>query len=292
VGEIPAITTRLREKVLDFYNFIDRYISLKNQLSLLEWVNALIDGTGIIRLLKSEGAEERIENIRELLGSIHEYATQSRDATIEGYLERVSLITDVDTWDEKSNAVTLMTLHSAKGLEFPVVFITGLEEGLFPLIRAGDVISDLEEERRLFYVGTTRAKERLFLSHALRRTRFSSNSTSTAANPMNLPSRFLGELDSKFIRQESARRMRAMEMRDSTSLSSSRHRYEDAMPNYENESQEQESMEVGRMIRHPKFGLGEIVAVDGKGENLKLTIDFEKVGTKKILVKYGNLHLL
>jgi DNA helicase-2/ATP-dependent DNA helicase PcrA len=119
VGEIATIKAGLRDKVLEFYNFINRYLSLKNELSLLEWANSLVDATGIVRLLKSENAQERIDNIRELLSSIHEYAKQVRDATIEGYLERVSLITDIDTWDEKSNAVTLMTLHSAKGLGFP-----------------------------------------------------------------------------------------------------------------------------------------------------------------------------
>ena len=286
VGEIPTIKAGLRNKVLEFYEFINRYASLKTELSLLEWANALVDATGIIRLLKSEGAQERIDNIRELLNSVHEYAQQIPNATIEGYLERVSLITDIDTWDEKSNAVTLMTLHSAKGLEFPIVFITGLEEGLFPLIRTGDVDSDLEEERRLFYVGTTRAKEKLFLSRAAWRSRYGSNSQNT------LPSRFLKELDEQFVQHESVRRPRAFESSDASDIRGRRYESDAKMPDYENESQDGESMQVGKMVKHPQFGLGEIRAIEGRGENLKLTIEFEKVGTKKILVKYGHLQIL
>jgi DNA helicase-2/ATP-dependent DNA helicase PcrA len=294
VGEIPTISARLRDKVLAFYSFIDRYLTLKDRLPLLEWVNALVDETGIVRLLKSENAQERIDNIRELLRSIHEFAAQTGDATIEGYLERVSLVTDIDAWDDKGNAVTLMTLHSAKGLEFPVVFISGLEEGLFPLIRNGEVISDIEEERRLFYVGTTRAKEKLFLSRALQRSRFGAASAGMARSNTQ-PSRFLQELDSQFLRQESVRRhqkaLHGPQTRDSADGSDRQQRREEVMPDYENESQERENMEIGRLVRHPQFGLGEILAIDGKGENLKLTIEFEKVGVKKILVKYGHLQL-
>jgi len=286
VGEIAAIKTGLRNKVMEFYEFINRYVSLKTELSLLEWTNALADATGIIRLLKSENAQERIDNIRELLNSIHEYNKQVPNATIEGYLERVALITDIDAWDEKSNAVTLMTLHSAKGLEFPIVFITGLEEGLFPLIREGTVDADLEEERRLFYVGTTRAKEKLFLSHAYWRNRFGNETKSC------LPSRFLEELDEQFVRQEEVRRPRPSESYDGSETRTRRYDHDDDAPDYENESQDSESLGVGKMVKHPQFGLGEIRAIEGRGENTKVTIKFEKVGAKKILLKYGNLQVL
>lgn len=286
VAEITTIKAGLRQKVLEFFEFINRYVSLKTELSLLEWANALVDATGIIRLLKSENAQERIDNIRELLNSINEYTKQIPNATIEGYLERVSLVTDIDTWDEKSNAVTLMTLHSAKGLEFPVVFITGLEEGLFPLIRDGAVDADLEEERRLFYVGTTRAKEKLFLSHAYWRNRFGNENKSC------LPSRFLEELDEQFVREEEVRRPRSFEGYDGAEPRASHYDYDASTPSYEDESQDRAELGVGKMVKHPQFGLGEIRALEGHGENTKLTIDFDKVGTKKILVKYGNLKIL
>jgi len=286
VGEIATIKAGLRNKVLEFYEFINRYASLKTELSLLEWANALVDATGIIRLLKSESAQERIDNVRELLNSVNEFTKQVPNATIEGYLERVSLVTDIDAWDEKSNAVTLMTLHSAKGLEFPVVFIAGIEEGLFPLIRDDSEDADIEEERRLFYVGTTRAKEKLFLSHAQWRNRFGNETKSC------LPSRFLEELDEQFVREEEVRRHRPFESYDGAELRSRRYDSEDGAPDYENESQDGGSIEVGKMVKHPQFGLGEIRAIEGRGENTKLTIDFEKAGVKKILAKYGNLQVL
>jgi len=286
VGEIATIKAGLRNKVLEFYEFINRYVSLKTELSLLEWANALVDATGIIRLLKSENAQERIDNIRELLNSVNEFTKQVPNATIEGYLERVSLITDIDAWDEKSNAVTLMTLHSAKGLEFPIVFIAGIEEGLFPLIRDDSMDADMEEERRLFYVGTTRAKEKLFLSHAMWRNRFGKETKSC------LPSRFLQELDEQFVREEEVRRHRPFESYDGSETRTRRYEPEAATPDYENESQDGGNLEVGKMVKHPQFGLGEIRAIEGRGENTKLTIDFEKVGVKKILVKYGNLQIL
>jgi DNA helicase-2/ATP-dependent DNA helicase PcrA len=286
VGEIATIKAGLRNKVLEFYEFINRYASLKTELSLLEWASALVDATGIVRLLKSESAQERIDNVRELLNSVNEFTKQVPNATIEGYLERVSLVTDIDAWDEKSNAVTLMTLHSAKGLEFPIVFIAGIEEGLFPLIRDDSVDADIEEERRLFYVGTTRAKEKLFLSHAQWRNRFGNENKSC------LPSRFLQELDEQFVQQEEVRRHRQFESYDGSETRAHRYEPEAATPDYENESQNGGSLEIGKMVKHPQFGLGEIRAIEGHGENTKLTIDFEKVGVKKILVKYGNLQVL
>ena len=286
VGEIAAIKAGLRNKVLEFYEFINRYVSLKTELSLLEWANALVDATGIIRLLKSENAQERIDNIRELLNSVNEFTKQVPNATIEGYLERVSLITDLDAWDEKGNAVTLMTLHSAKGLEFPIVFIAGLEEGLFPLIREGSADADMEEERRLFYVGTTRAKEKLFLSYAMWRNRFGNETKSC------LPSRFLNELDEKFVQHEEVRRHRPLDIEDGFEARTRRHEHVDSVPDYENESQDGERLQIGKMVKHPQFGLGEIRAIEGRGENTKLTIDFEKVGVKKILIKFGNLQIL
>jgi len=286
VEEIAMIKAGLRHKVFEFYEFINRYMSLKTELSLLEWANALVDATGIIRLLKSENAQERIDNIRELLNSVNEFTRQVPNATIEGYLERVSLITDLDAWDEKSNAVTLMTLHSAKGLEFPIVFIAGLEEGLFPLIREGFADADMEEERRLFYVGTTRAKERLFLSHAMWRNRFGNE------NKNCLPSRFLNELDEKFMKHEEVRRHRALDAHDGSEPRPRRYEHVDSAPDYENESQDGERLQIGKMVKHPQFGLGEIRAIEGRGENTKLTIDFEKVGVKKILIKFGNLQIL
>lgn len=276
---VGALSASLREKVAAVHAFINKYVNLKSALSLPELCNALVDETGIIPLLKKEAAQERIDNIRELLDAIGAFARETPGATIEGFLELVALITDYDQWDDKGNAVTLMTLHSAKGLEFPVVFITGLEEGLFPLLRQEDADSDLEEERRLFYVGATRAKEKLYLAYACERARFG-NEASAA-----LPSRFLEELASDFIEQAHVRRARFQEPEPMPEPDT-------IMPVYEDESQEVGMIRAGRWVLHHSFGRGRILSVEGKGEKMKVTVDFEDLGQKKIVVKYGNLRLI
>ncbi len=278
-AEVSSLSASLREKIAGFHRFIGKYMTLKNELSLPEWCTALVDETGVIAMLKKESAQERIDNIRELLSAIHDFYVQKSGATIEAFLELVSLVTDFDQWDDKNNAVTLMTLHSAKGLEFPVVFITGLEEGLFPLLRQGDEFDDLEEERRLFYVGATRAQQKLFLSFARARARFGEELNQT------LPSRFLDELSTPFVRHEAVRKQRFYENEAAPDPDTS-------MPYYEDESQDSEPVRAGRWVMHASFGRGRIVSVEGKGESLKVTVHFENLGHKKILVKYGNLRLI
>ena len=279
-AEIPLISDGLQNKVLAFRNLIMKYVHLRKDLSVTEWCSALVDEINVIQMLKKEGAQDRIDNIRELLNAIAEYASQIPNATIDGYLEQVSLVTDIDNWDNKSNAVTLMTLHSAKGLEFPIVFITGLEEGLFPLVRTDDEDPDIEEERRLFYVGATRAKEKLYLSLAHTRSRFSDERQSKT------PSRFIAELDQRYVDHASVRRQRFQQHEDTSEAA------ETFTPAYEDESQETDAIRPGRWVQHASFGRGRILTVEGRGENLKLAVEFEEVGTKKILVKYANLRFI
>ncbi|KAA0223530.1 DNA helicase [candidate division KSB1 bacterium] len=280
-AEIASISAGLRNKILEFHRFLNKYMQLKNTLSLPEWCNALVDDLNLIQQLKQEDEQERIENIRELMLAISEFAAQNPGATIDSFLERVALITDIDNWDTKGNAVTLMTLHSAKGLEFPIVFIAGLEEGLFPLLRGEENAqeSDLEEERRLFYVGVTRAQEKLYLSYSQTRSRYG-NGTHHC-----YPSRFLAELDERLLKQAVVRRQRFYDYEDEPEPDTS-------MPVYEDESQEAGVVRPGRWVMHTSFGRGRIVSVDGSGDSMKVTVHFEDAGQKKILVKYGNLRLI
>ena len=154
--------------------------------------------TGYLRQLKEERTDEalsRVENIEELVNVMMEFEKGEEEVSLETFLDKVSLVSDVDLYEDKGNRVSLMTLHCAKGLEFPCVFITGMEDGLLPHHRRGEEIQDIEEERRLFYVGMTRARERLFLSRAERRHTF-------GVGHANLPSRFLDEIPSDLIRFE------------------------------------------------------------------------------------------
>lgn len=276
VEEITSISPRIRSNIADFCNLIHKYASLKSQLSPAEVASALVDEIGILRLFKQEATEEsytRAENVRELISAIDQFVRLGKGTTLEEFLEEVSLITDIDTWDDKANAVTLMTLHSAKGLEFPVVFITGLEEGLFPLSKSFEDKDELEEERRLFYVGATRAKEKLFLSWAHYRTRYGDSY-------QNQPSRFLQEIDQQFIEIRKVGRWYSVSEPEETVLPD------------EDFTQENMELSVGKWVKHQAFGEGKIVDVDGRGENMKITVIFSEYGEKRLVVKYANLELL
>ena len=167
-------------------------------LSLSQLTLALLSRNGYLQQLKEERTDEalsRVENIEELVNVIMEFEKGEEEVSLETFLDKVSLVSDVDLYEDKGNRVSLMTLHCAKGLEFPCVFITGMEDGLLPHHRRGEEIQDLEEERRLFYVGMTRAREKLFLTRAERRHTF-------GVGHANLPSRFLDEIPSDLIRFE------------------------------------------------------------------------------------------
>ena len=175
VFEVIEVKERIQKNVKQFKLLLDKYIDLKNKLSLLELTSALIDELGILRMYKEENTAEstaRYENVQELLAGIQEFAKQNPKATIEDFLADVSLISGVDQFDETNNSITMMTVHSSKGLEFPVVFVSGCEEDIFPLNPKFDSDSQTEEERRLFYVALTRAEKKVYITYARSRYRF------------------------------------------------------------------------------------------------------------------------
>jgi len=175
VFEVIEVKERIQKNVKQFKLLLDKYIDLKNKLSIGELTAALVDELGILKIYKEEGTQEsmsRYDNIQELVSAVQDYSRTNPDSSLDDFLSEVSLIAGVDQYDEKVNSVTMMTIHSAKGLEFPVVFVTGCEEDIFPLSQKFDNDSKLEEERRLFYVAVTRAKEKVFISYARSRYRF------------------------------------------------------------------------------------------------------------------------
>ncbi|MEE9170273.1 MAG: UvrD-helicase domain-containing protein [bacterium] len=280
VDEIPGILSATKERIRDLGETFEKYLSLKDTLGLDEFARVLNDEIGFLRLFKEEGTIEalnRYDNIQEMLSAISEFCETRSDPTLEAFLEEVALITDIDQWNEQANAVTLMTLHSAKGLEFPVVMISGLEEGLFPLMRSRENPEDFEEERRLFYVGLTRAEQRVYLSWARNRRRFTEGFT-------NRISTFVEEIDPQYMEllvpKTEPIRQPAYHGRE----------YE-PMPDYENESQES-PLFVGCQVKHDMFGVGVVQAIEGAGNDLKLSVDFDEVGPKKLLYRYAQLEIL
>ncbi|HVP07045.1 MAG TPA: 3'-5' exonuclease, partial [Candidatus Acidoferrum sp.] len=204
------------------------------------------------------------------------------------YLAEISLFTDLDMYREVEDKLTMMTLHSAKGLEYDTVFIVGLEEGLFPLQRTIDQPMELEEERRLFYVGATRARKHLYLSSATTRFRF--------GEVMSVPSRFIKEVAADLINRQDFRDRNSFDYGDEggriapATISPVRYGSDSGERTYHYE--ENETFQVGRLVAHPTFGRGRIVKAEGFGDSLRLEIMFTGIGVKKIMAKFAKLKVV
>ena len=279
VFEVIEVKERIQKNVKQFKLLLDKYISLKDSLSLNELLSALVDELGILKIYKEEGTQEsiaRYDNIQELLSAISEYTHTNPNLTIDDFLSEVSLVTGVDQYSEGDNSITLMTIHSAKGLEFPIVFISGCEEDIFPLNQKFDTDSRLEEERRLFYVAMTRAKEKVFISYARSRYRFGEVAYQSK-------SRFIDEIDPSTI--EEADGAHARSSRRSKKMYYDEY-YQEGFEDYD---QEHRSLRVGSRVTHQIFGQGKILQLTGAGDTQRVTINFEDHGTKQLLVKFANL---
>ncbi|MEW5981261.1 MAG: UvrD-helicase domain-containing protein [Acidobacteriota bacterium] len=265
----------------------------------------VLDRSGYLQDLREDRSEEsegRIENLAELVSAAREYEARDPEPSLAAFVDRLSLLSEADESEGAADArVLLMTLHSAKGLEFPAVFIMGLEEGLFPHSRSSDDDGELEEERRLCYVGMTRARLRLFLSSAARRRVFGEYRATE-------PSRFLDEVPAglvqryDFIGRPSAfgtsagrgsyYRQRGEHLPGSPSPRSGRVR--EAQPPYAYEDEDQSvhaanGMRLGMRVRHPQFGEGTVVGVEPAHDDLKVTVRFASVGVKRLLASYARL---
>jgi DNA helicase-2/ATP-dependent DNA helicase PcrA len=266
-------------------------------LEVPELIVELLDTTGYLADLKNEGtieAQSRMENLQELVSAAREFLERSEDRSLQAFLDSVALIADIDEMSEGTGAVTLMTLHSAKGLEFPVVFITGMEEGVFPHARALSDDAELEEERRLCYVGMTRARQRLFLTFALSRRLYNNDS-------FNLPSRFLDEVPTRLVARWNGRaRAESRKLRAESApwsragTGALRPAVSDrgggiADRQYEPDAPFVDHLQVGMRVRHPEWGIGTIKERIGEGEDLKVVVTFAGVGRKKLAASFVQL---
>ncbi len=290
VDEVANISATMGNRVKQFYEMMVKFMSLKDQLSAVELASTLVSETGIMHHYQTEydpyESESRIENIKELFASMEQFSRErqqeNRESDLAAFLEEVSLLTDIDTWNESSNAVTLMTLHSAKGLEFPVVCITGLEMGLMPLQRSTADLKELEEERRLFYVGMTRAKESLYLSYANRRRRYNTGT-------FNTPSLFLDEIPMELLEFKS--KASGTRTRSKRKKKTSRKAKLEAYFHHDDHNQDHgDEFFVGQKVYHETFGKGQILQLEGSGEKMKITVHFFKDDiNKKLIKKFANL---
>ncbi len=268
----------------EFQALVQQFITRLPESSVPDLVSALLHETGYVAQLEREGTPEalsRIENLQELISAAQDFVQRSDDASLPGFLDMVALLTDVDEgMKDARGKVTLMTLHMAKGLEFPVVLIAGMEEGVFPHVRAYTDPEELEEERRLCYVGMTRAKRRLFLTAAVHRRLYGGES-------FNLPSRFLEEITPELVQRIDAPTPAyatpyITSHETSGALGLRYHMEPDQTPFVD-------FYQPGIRVRHPEWGVGRIRERIGNGDDMKVVVAFPGIGMKKLNVKHAHL---
>ena len=264
-----------QDSIESFYLSINKFHDLLDTLDCKELLRALLEEFNIENYYKNNPAEQdRYDNIQELKLSIDRFADNS-SGNLKDFLQEISLYTDLDDWDDKKNSVTLMTIHAAKGLEFSTVFVTGLEQGLFPLIRMDDDSDQLEEERRLFYVAVTRAMERVYLLNAKYRRKFGALNTSSF-----IQSEFLNEINEDVIKVKPYKTVytkRVVRSGGKKTIQISR------------TVTEFDDFKVGDQVQHNLFGVGTILVLNGTGENQKVGVEFDGGLRKKLIVKYARL---
>ncbi len=274
----------------NFRNLIQKFINVKNAYEIRQLVEIVITESGYLKDLElsdNPESKNKIENIQELVSAIEDFQRRSPDRSLAGYLSQIALVSDIDSWENAEDKVTLMTLHLAKGLEFKNVFIVGLEEGLFPIGESAYDQVELQEERRLMYVGMTRAKENLYMSWASERTVF-------GKTKWNVPSRFL--LEAGFTEHLSQRSAETITRNfDFNSNFSSSNNFKQSAQTYREPEPviaDSSPYSIGTSVIHPVFGNGKIIEKSGAGDNLKLVVLFGNGQWKKLLAKYANLTIV
>jgi len=291
-----------QSRIADFVNMIHSMrVDLEEGLSILKVTRKMLEKSGYIKALIEENSAQslsRRDNIVELQNAIAYYEKSNKKPTLSAFLQEISLITDADKYDENIPAVTLMTVHGSKGLEFPVVFVAGLEENLFPVGERNGEMPDYEEERRLFYVAITRAEKKLYFSHCRMRYRFGEESRQAK-------SRFLDEVDPGVVRTDSG-----------TTISQNRDRFTDissgensayveydwkkpvhsyqkksSPSGYRYEYDQDDPFQTGTKVIHPSFGRGKIVSRTGQGYDSKVVVFFKNRGQKTLMLRAAKLQL-
>jgi len=309
----------------EFVEQIEYLISKKNELRISELIKETLNKTGYTKALENENtveAETRIQNLEEFLTVAMEFEEEASENPLAEFLEGITLSSDIDGMEEEEDSITMMTLHTAKGLEFPVVFLVGLEEGIFPGYKSIGEPKELEEERRLCYVGITRAKQFLFLTCAKQRTIFGSTT-------YNSPSRFLQEIPEEYLKgyEEAFKKEEKTSYADkaygweygtsskvvtkklgvneiqstykqATSNNLSGYNFKTPESFLSNLNKKSESSvdlskyKAGARVFHKKFGEGTINYVEQEGDDLKVDINFDKVGHKRLMAKFANLEVI
>ncbi|MDR0815009.1 MAG: UvrD-helicase domain-containing protein [Bacteroidales bacterium] len=289
----PDISPATRTKLFKFVEFMESFAKDRTKFDAYELLHRMVIATGIISSLQAEKTPEnisRLQNIDELLNGIREFVTENTTDNglvgLEQYLANVALLTNADQTEEDNDKISMMTIHASKGLEFEVVYIVGLEENLFPSQMAINSMQDIEEERRLFYVAITRAKQNVFLSSAGSRFRWGSMSISS-------PSRFIKEIDAQYLELPADGNMRRIIPNSSNPVFAPSFNIQPkaaagnpSKPNFEPNP---DDIRPGMTVEHQRFGRGKVLSLEGDGPNTKVMVHFNEAGQKQLLLKFAKL---
>lgn len=278
---------RASSKLMEFMNMLEALEKASHSMKLEDFVVRALNDTGYLAALQVENSVEsqtRIENLKEFMSVVQEFEKSAEEVTLSAFLENLALVADIDAYDEDQDTVVLMTIHSAKGLEFDNVFLTGMEEGLFPSSRSSMEREELEEERRLCYVAITRARKNLYLTNTRQRMIYGKTSVS-------LPSQFLNEIPPEYIEEAFDNTIKKV----TTAVERKVNDYRD---NIFNPVKVQEPLPAeinfnpGDRVRHKKFGEGIIISSQQFGRDAKLEIHFDTVGRKQLMAVFAKLEKL
>jgi len=264
------LSGRMLSKIDEFSRMILKFTAIRDSLGIYGLITNILDSSGYKNELQQENTDEansRLENIDEFLSAAHEFEISNTDAGLFDFLENIALISDIDKDEENEDSITLMTLHSAKGLEFQVVFLSGMEEGLFPISRALYSDNEMEEERRLCYVGITRAKRQLYISYAKQRTMHGQTAP-------QFPSRFISEIPRNLLQNTDNVR---------PSPSHAVHKNDTSAQNIK--AEENNDFKLGDRVMHAKFGQGTIISIDGNVYDTRIKIAFDHGGNRDFIAE-------
>ncbi len=280
VAEVPGLTGRVVGPVTEFTGLLNQWREKRREISVTSLVTEILDRTGYMRELQAENsieAESRMENLKEFLSVTKDFDKHNEENTLEDFLAGISLVSDIDTYEDKQDAVVLMTMHSAKGLEFPVVFVIGMEDGIFPHSRSLLESVEMEEERRLCYVAITRAMEKLHLTCARERNMYGN----WTHNP---PSRFLAEIPDHLLsgagkeKVEPQSKAATGQVIQFPAAGTAQSKSVSAGPGL---------FQLGDKVMHAKWGQGVVVSIKGAGEDIELSVAFPDQGIKNLMAKYA-----
>lgn len=283
-GSYPLLS-RTANKFIDLAKMFDELKTISETEPLDVLLDELLSRTGYAAMLQTQGEEGagRLENINELKSTMVNYSQNAEEPSLSGFLEEISLYTDIDSLDSDADAVTLMTVHAAKGLEFTNVFVAGMEENIFPSSRSLDTEEDVEEERRLCYVAITRARKRLYICCARQRMLF-------GTTQFNKPSRFVGELPMEFCTEKSERPQMPERSSERTAAVKNTSGFGNYASTYQRPAQNNTAVYTpGDRVTHNIFGDGVVKKAIRMSNDTLLEIEFEKVGTKKIMANFAKI---